>query len=110
MDRTRRSETIRYIDEFLRDAPEVFDQVPFFQEKMAEYEKRAEQQGEQQARQRVLLMWLRQKFAFVPEYVVREVESTTDQEQFTSWLKQILSANTLQEMGFGPIPVNQSGK
>ena len=93
MDRTRRSETIRYIDEFLRDEPEVFDQVPFFQEKMADYGKQREQQ--------MLLTLLRQKFAFVPEYVVRQVESTTDEEQFTSWLELILSANTLEEMGFG---------
>ena len=108
-----RPETLRYIDEFFRDAPDFLDDVPFIQEKMADYgqqreqrgerrgEQRGERRGKQQGEQHALLMLLRQKFAFVPEYVVRQVESTTDEEQFTSWLELILSANTLEEMGFG---------
>lgn len=104
-----RPETLRYIDEFFRDAPDFLDDVPFIQEKMADYgqqrerrgERRGKQEGEQHARQQILLSLLRKKFASVPQYVVHQVESTTDQEQLTSWLEQILSANTLQEMGFG---------
>ena len=97
-----RPETLGYIDEFFRDAPDFFDDVPFIQEKMAE----REQRGEQRAKQRMLLTQLGYKFASVPQYVVQQIESTTDEEQLGSWLKLILSANTLQEMGFGGISTN----
>jgi hypothetical protein len=95
-----RPETLGYIDDLFRDAPDFFDDVPFIQEKMAEREQQAVQQAEQRAKQQMLITLLGQKFAFVPDVVVAQIESTTNEEQLDDWLKQVLFANTLEQMGF----------
>lgn len=105
-----RPETLGYIDEFFRHSPDFFDDVPFIQDKMAEREQLGEQRGQQHgkllAKQQMLLTLLGQKFASVPDYVVKQIEFTTDEQQLEGWLKQILKANTLQEMGFSTASTN----
>ena len=105
-----RPETLGVIDDFFRDAPDFFDDVPFIQEKMTEREQQAVQEAVQEAEQRakrqMLITFLGQKFAFVPDYVVDQIEGTSKSEQLEDWLKQVLFANTLEQMGFGAYSTN----
>ena len=57
----------------------------------------------------MLLRLLRHKFGALPESVVRQVEMTTDPEQLEHWLDQVLDANSLAAMKFGPEPEARTG-
>jgi len=100
-----REETWVYIDRFFQDMPEAFYKIPTFRNAFVEQEK----QVAQQAKQQTFIRQLRRKFAFVPDDVVSQIERTTDSQELESWLDQILSANSLQEMGFATEMVGHNG-
>ena len=90
--------------------PEAFYKIPTFRNAFVEQEQQVTQQAEQRAKQQTFIRLLRRKFTFVPDQVVNQIENTTDAQQLESWLDQILSANSLQEMGFATQLAGHNGK
>jgi hypothetical protein len=94
---TIREETWPYIDQFLRETPEIIQMLPTFQEAIAASE------------QRVLLRLLRHKFGELPDSVVKQIEATTDSEQLDHWVDQVLDVASLAAMQFGSEPAAFTG-
>jgi len=84
-------ETQHQLDDFFRKMPEQMLKIPFFQE--------AQKLSEQRGEQRILIRLLHRKFSVVPESVVQKIEATDDLEQLDNWADQILTANSLADMG-----------
>jgi hypothetical protein len=55
--------------------------------------------GEVQARQEMLLLLLRHRFARVPKAVERTVRATEDVEELTAWMLRASSVSRLEEVG-----------
>ncbi len=53
-----------------------------------------------ETRQQTLLRQLRRRFDDVPPEVTQAINATTATEQLDDWLDQVLTANSLEEMGF----------
>ena len=56
--------------------------------------------GKIEGKRDMLLFQLRTKFKQVPEGVVAEIQSTTDDQQFNNWLVAILTAESIADMSF----------
>ena len=83
-------ETLDQLDDFFRKMPEM-STMPFFHD--------AQKLPEQRGEQRILIRQLRRKFAMIPDSVVQKIEATDDMEQLDNWADQILTANSLADMG-----------
>jgi hypothetical protein len=83
-----REETQRQVDEFFRQMPEE-------QKLRYSFLHDVEQQGIR----KTLVRLLHRKFAPVPKSVVQKVEATHDQKQLENWIDQIITANSLADMG-----------
>ena len=98
-----RDETLAYANEFFRQRPEFMWKLSIFQDALAERQKiavqQAEQQGEQRRLQKTLIRQLRRKFVSIPESVVQKIEDTSDIEQLDTWLDQIITAKSLADTG-----------
>jgi hypothetical protein len=55
--------------------------------------------GEVRARQEMLLLLLRHRFARMPKAVERTVRATEDVEELTAWVLRASSADRLEEVG-----------
>jgi len=84
-----------YIDQFFRTMPEEMWKMPTFREALKEKQR----YGQYQGAQRMLLNQLRRKFAQIPESVVQKIESTKNLEQLNDWAIQIMTAESLADMG-----------
>ena len=84
-----------YIDQFFRTMPEEMWKMPTFREALEEKQR----YGQYQGAQRMLLNQLRRKFAQIPESVVQKMESTKNLEQLNDWAIQIMTAESLADMG-----------
>jgi hypothetical protein len=87
-----REETQRQVDEFFRHMPEE-------QKLKYSFLHDAQRVAEQQGIRKTLVRLLHRKFAPVPESVVQKVEATHDQKQLENWIDQIITANSLADMG-----------
>jgi predicted transposase YdaD len=58
-------------------------------------------EGEVRSRQDVLLVLLRERFESVPKAVERTIRATADVGQLTTWLRRVVSADSLAEVGIG---------
>ncbi|EDN65655.1 hypothetical protein BGP_1879 [Beggiatoa sp. PS] len=88
-----------YIDQFFRTMPEEMWKMPTFREALEEKQRHAQENGQYQGAQRMLLNQLRRKFAPIPESVVQKIESTKNLEQLDGWAIKIMTAKSLAEMG-----------
>ncbi|MEK8020040.1 MAG: hypothetical protein VSS75_024465 [Candidatus Parabeggiatoa sp.] len=84
-----------YIDQFFRTMPEEMWKMPTFREALEDKQRYGQYQGVQIT----LLNLLRHKFAQIPESVVQKIESTKNLEQLNDWAIQIMTAESLADMG-----------
>jgi hypothetical protein len=83
-----REETQRQVDEFFRQMPEEQKLKYSFLHDV-----------EQQGIRKTLVRQLHRQFAPLPKSVLQKVEATHDQKQLENWIDQIITANSLADMG-----------
>jgi hypothetical protein len=54
------------------------------------------------ARQQVLRLQLRERFGKLPPATAKTINATYNVRRLNAWLKRVLTAETLAEMGIGP--------
>ncbi|RKZ49307.1 MAG: hypothetical protein DRR16_33645 [Candidatus Parabeggiatoa sp. nov. 3] len=80
-----------YIDQFFRTMPEEMWKMPTFREALEDKQRYGVQT--------TLLNQLCRKFAPIPESIVQKIESTKNLEQLNNWTIQIITAESLADMG-----------
>ena len=59
------------------------------------------EEGMQKGMQRALMALLGQKFGKLPRRVRAAVQGTTDEARLDHWLMEVLTARSIEDMGFG---------
>lgn len=62
-------------------------------------EAKGEKKGELSGLKKALLLQLREQFDDVPEHVVETIQKTTDVKQINVWLKRVLGAQSVDDLG-----------